>query len=210
MNHPIISKIGTALLLFVAAVAQAQSSSFSANGAFANALPSCVTSGTTVTCLNVFVSRGGTTSSPSTSLYYEIDILDQNTGAFLQEIFGYGTIPNSAFQVQGNTDSLYVDTSTVASFTNRVCNFDPSTFLITCSSGPGGVVAGKWTEFTPLISSQFSGTSKLSSPSVTFISTGTSDVKFALANVTALGSTGTDNNGQIGTFHSAQISITVK
>jgi hypothetical protein len=211
MNCPAISKIGTALLLFLipAAVAEAQSKVFTQNGPAANATP-CLFSNTTVTCLSVFVVRLGTSSPNDTFLLYDLFNQDLNTGAF-QDFNGSGTIPNSAFQAKPSTDSLSVDTSTLPSslFTNSTCSFDPSTGF-TCGPAHGGVVSGTWTEFTRLIGEEFSGTFKSSSPSFDMISVGTNDFHPALANVSVLGATATDPNAQLGTVHNTTISIQVK
>ena len=208
MNRAAISKIGTALLLCLISGAIAQAQAFHANGAFANAQP-CSLSGTILTCLSVTVSRGGTTSSPSTLLFYDIFTLDTSTDVSLESLVGSGTIPNSAFQVQGDTDSLYIDTSTLnpSVFTNSTCTVDPSTGVPTCNPSLGGVVSIKWREYTPHFGVSFSGTSTFSSPGVKSKTTGKSDSNFALANVTVLGVTGTDRNANIGTDHSTFISV---
>src|SRR5215469_16359289 len=136
---------GTALLLCLisGAVAQAQNTTFHANGAFASAGP-CSVSGTIQTCLIVNVSRGsttGTASQTSTSLFYDISISDSSTGSF-QALIGSGTIPNSAFQVQSQADSLNVDTSTLdpALFQNSTCTPDPSNpIFLLCVPSLGGL-----------------------------------------------------------------------
>jgi len=76
---------------------------------------------------------------------YDHSTVDLNTGAVLQDASGFGSIPDSAFQVHGQTDSLNVDTSTVAGFFNQFCTFDPNTGIPTCNPTTGGVVAGTWT-----------------------------------------------------------------
>ena len=210
MNRPAISRIGTTLLLCLisGAVAQAQSKKvFTANGPFAFASP-CSVSGTTLTCLFLRVFRGGTTP-PSTFLFYDIFTADLSTGFPLGDLIGSGTIPNSAFQVQGKTDSLFVDTSALdpSLFANMTCTFDPSTGMEPCVGSHGGVVSGKWTGFFPFFGGSTSGTSKFGSPGFAFITTGNSDFNFALANVTVLGQTFTDPIATIGKEHNTSISI---
>src|SRR5262249_32372202 len=119
---------------------------------------------------------------------------------------GSGTIPNSAFQVQGNRASLNVDTSTVANFVNTLCTFDPNTNTSLCSDVPGGVVTGTWTVITPL-KSQFSGTNSFTSPAMIFIITGTSKSQLALANVNVLGAASANATGNVGTNHNTTINI---
>jgi len=140
-------------------------------------------------------------------LDYDIFTFDASTGTPLSDLNGSGQIPNSAFQVQGHTDSLYVDTSTLdpSIFANCTCTFD-STGSPTCVPSLGGVVSGKWTGF-PFVGGFNSGTFKFGSPGFVSISTGNSDFILALANVTVLGQTFTDPNASIGTNHNTQIAI---
>ena len=80
----------------------------------------CSQSQTSIECFNVDVVTGPVNGQKTTFMVYDHSILDLNTGAF-QDASGFGTILNSAFQVHGQTDSLNVDTSTVAGFFNQFC-----------------------------------------------------------------------------------------
>jgi len=203
MNHPIISKIGIALLLCVAAVAQAQSTTFHANGAFASAFPACSESQTSQDC--IFVQVDTSSATGTTFLLYDHSILDLNTGAS-QDTSGNGIIPNSAFTVQGKTTSLNVDTSTVLGFVNQICTFDPNTNTTTCNSASGGVVTGNWTVI-PALKSHSSGSNKFTTPTSVFIIAGTSDMQMALANVTVLGDAAANATASVGTNHNTTINV---
>ena len=97
------------LTLTLCGPAVAQSTAFNANGAFASA-SDCSVSQTPLVCITISVSRGSTAAGQTaTFLSYDFRTLD-STGNF-QETLGFGQIPNSAFQVHGQTDSLNVDTS---------------------------------------------------------------------------------------------------
>jgi len=185
--------------------AVAQSAAFHANGAFADEF-FCSESQTSLECTEMEVDRGSTAGQRTTFLFYNHFIEDVNTGAF-QNTFGSGTIPNSAFQVRGQTDSLNVDTSTVAGFVNQFCTFDPNTNLFTCNSAPGGVVTGVWSVITPLVTFQNSGTLRFTFPGVRFIATGTSDSQAALANVNVLGTVLTNVTANVGTRHNTSINV---
>jgi hypothetical protein len=187
--------------------AVAQSAAFHANGAFANASPVCTESQTSIDC--IFVQVDTQSASGPTFMFYDHFILDLNTGVS-QETSGSGTIPNRAFQVQGKTASLNVDTSTVAGFSNEFCTFDPNTNVFMCNSVPGGVVTGKWTVITPLLKSQFSGTNSFTSPASIFIFTGTSKSQTALANVNVLGAAAANAMGNVGTNHNTIINVQVR
>jgi hypothetical protein len=177
--------------------AVAQSAAFHANGAFADEL-SCSQSQTTIECFTVEVFTG--------FLLYDHSIEDLNTGAF-QDSFGFGTIPNSAFEVQAQTGSLNVDTSTVAGFFNQFCTFDPNTNTFTCNPTPGGVVTGAWTVIRRLATMHSSGTTRFTSPGVISIQTGTSDSQAALANVNVLGAAAANVTGIVGTNHNTTINV---
>src|SRR5437870_13597647 len=74
------------LTLILCGPAVAQSTTFHANGAFANAF-GCSESQTSVDCISVFVSRGTTAGQTATLLIYD-DTVSDLTGAFLQDTFG--------------------------------------------------------------------------------------------------------------------------
>jgi hypothetical protein len=117
-------------------------------------------------------------------LIYDHTVSDLS-GVFLQDTSGFGTIPNSAFQVHALTDSLNVDTSTLSPdvFSNTCFNSDPN---ITCNAS-GGVVTGTWTVIPNLDTFHSSGASSEISPNTIFITNGTFDSQAALASVNVLG-----------------------
>jgi len=189
--------------------AVAQSTVIKANGPFANAF-GCSESQTSIECLSVSVTTAGLPDQTAPFLFYEDTVSDLNTGFLLQDTFGFGTIPNSTFQVHGQTDSLNVDTSTVAGFFNQFCTFDPNTGVPTCSSIPGGVVTGTWTVITNLDSTHSSGASRQILPNAIFITNGTSDSQAALASVNVLGAALANVIGQVGKQISTFISVQVR
>ncbi|SRR5216683_1197367 len=189
--------------------AVAQSAAFHANRAFADAF-GCSESQTSIECFNVNVFTGPTNGQKTTFLFYDHTVIDPSTGAFQEEAFGFGQIPNSTFQVHPQTDSLNVDTSTVADFFNELCTFDPYTSTTTCNLTPGGVVTGTWTVIRNLQTQRFSGTFRLVSLGDIFISTGTSESQAALANVNVLGAALANGFGNVGTNHNTNISVLVQ
>ena len=197
------------LTLTLCGPAVAQSTTFHANGAFANAF-GCSESLTSFDCIQVFVATGSTNGQTTTFLIYDHTVSDLNTGAFLQDTFGFGTIPNSAFQVHGQTDSLNVDTSKIVNFDNQFCTFDPNTGIETCNPFSGGVVTGTWTAIPSLMTSQFSGTGRSTFPDVIFIFTGTEESQTALANVSGFGVALANMTGSVGTNHQTTISVQVR
>jgi hypothetical protein len=195
----------TLILCGPAAVAQ----SIEFNGAFVNAF-GCSESQTSSECIFVGVNTGSLNGQKTTFLFYDDSIVDLNTGLLLQDTSGFGTIPNSTFQVHGQTDSLNVDTSKVGSFFfQQICTFDPNTGLLTCNSIPGGVVTGTWTVITNLDTFHSSGTTRETFPNTIFITTGTSDSQVALASVNVLGAALANVTGPVGkqtnTFVSVQL-----
>ena len=190
-----------------AAVAQSATFTFHANGAFADFF-AC----SSPTCSEFFIVDVSTNSTPgqqNTLLTYEHTIFDPNTGAPLQDAFGFGQVPNSAFQVHGPTDSLNVDTSTVAGFFNQFCTFDPNTGIETCTSSPGGVVTATWTVITNLSTFHSTGTITDTLLGMKSIFTGTSDSHAALASVNILGAASPNSTGSVGTNHNTSISVQV-
>ena len=103
--------------------AVARSITFHANGDSASGFFCFSQSATTEECIDVNVfapgGPGGAPGQTDTFLFYEDFIDDASTGVLIQESDGSGLIPNSAFQVHGNTDSLNVDTSKVPNFDNE-------------------------------------------------------------------------------------------
>ena len=183
--------------------AVAQSNVFHENGAFADTFSPCVSVSQTLTeCMIVEVGTGS--ASGPTNLFYDLFILDNDTG-ISQETSGSGIIPNSAFQVQGKGGSLNVDTSTIANFVNILCITDANGNQ-NCSSVPGGVVTSTWTAITQ-VKFQTSGSNKSISPGVTFNRTGTSTTYAALTNMNVLGVALTNVAGSVGTSHNTTISI---
>ena len=197
----------TLTLILCGPAAVAQSATFHANGAFASA-SDCSVSQTPLVCITISVSRGSTAAGQTaTFLSYDFRTLD-STGNF-QETLGFGQIPNSAFQVHGQTDSLNVDTSKIVNFDNQFCTFDPNTGIETCNPFSGGVVTGTWTAIPSLMTSQFSGTSKATFPDVIFIFTGTEESQTALANVSGFGVALANMTGSVGTNHQTSITVQV-
>ena len=194
------------LLLTLTLCGPAAAIGFNANGAFATAV-NCFSQTSLTECISVEVDTGSANGQKTTFLFYDHSFSDPNTGFLLQDTFGVGTIPNSAFQVHGQTDSLNVDTSTVAGFVNQFCTFDPNTNLFTCNSAPGGVVTGTWTVITPLVTFQNSGTFRFTFPGVTFIATGTSDSQAALANVNVLAAVLANVTANVGKRHNTSINV---
>jgi hypothetical protein len=191
------------LTLILCGPAVAQSTAFHANGVFANAF-GC----SEFDCLSVFVSRGTTAGQTATFLFYDHAVFDPNTGAFLQDTSGFGTIPNSAFQVHALTDSLNVDTSTLSPdvFFQEVCTVDPNTGIETCNPISGGKVTGTWTVIPNLDTFHSSGVSSEISPNTIFITNGTFDSQAALANVNVLGAA-LATTGQVGKTTNTLISV---
>ena len=199
------------LTLTLCGPAVAQSTAFNANGAFASA-SDCSVSQTSVECITIpFVSRGSTAAGQTaTFLSYDFHTSDLS-GLSFQDILGFGQIPNSAFQVHGQTDSLNVDTSKLSPdvFSQEVCTFDPNTGE-TCIPFSGGVVTGTWTAIPSLMTSQFSGTGRSTFPDVIFIFTGTEESQTALANVSGFGVALANMTGSVGTNHQTTISVQVR
>ena len=189
-------------LILCSPAAVAQSTAFHSNGAFANAF-GCSMSQTSIDCIEVSVFAS---SANGTFLFYDHSISDLNTGFLLQDTSGFGTIPDGTFQVHGQTDSLNVDTSTVAGFVNQLCTFDPNGG-VTCNSIPGGVVTGTWTVITNLDSTHSSGASRQILPNAIFITNGTFDSQAALASVNVLGAALANVTGQSGKQTSTFISV---
>jgi len=193
------------LLLTLTLCAPAAAIGFNANGAFATAV-NCFSQTSLTECISVEVDTGSANGQKTTFLFYDHSFSDPNTGFLLQDTFGVGTIPNSAFQVHGQTDSLNVDTSKLSPdvFFQEFCTFDPITDLSTCNPILGGVVTGTWTAILNLLTTHSSGASSETHPIQIFITTGTSDSQTALANVNVLGAafaTGDANVGKrISTF----------
>ena len=192
------------LTLILCGPAVAQSTTFHANGAFAFAF-GCSESQTSFDCIQVFVATGSTNGQTTTFMFYDHTVSDVNTGAFLQDTFGFGTIPNSAFQVHALTDSLNVDTSTLSPdvFSNGCFTSDPNT---TCNFS-GGVVTGTWNVIPHLDTFHSSGASSEISPNTIFITNGTSDSQAALANVNVLGAALANVTGQVGKQINTVISV---
>jgi hypothetical protein len=194
--------------------AVAQSAAFHANGAFAG-VSDCSESQTSIECIIVNVTVNASTGSASqktTFLVYDHLITDPSTGA-LQEALGTGQIPNSAFQVQGQTDSLNVDTSTVAGFFNAFCFFDPNTNTRGCNlAAPGGVVTGTWNVMRNLFTFRIVGTLTRTFPNMILISTGTQDAQAASASVNVLGGMLANfaGNTAVGTNTNTNISVHVR
>ena len=134
----------------------------------------------------------------ATFLSYDFHTSDLS-GLSGQDTLGFGQIPNSAFQVHGQTDSLNVDTSKLSPdvFFQEFCTYDPSTGTSTCNPILGGVVTGTWTG-TNLLTTHSSGSSKETHPIQIFILTGTSDSQTALANVNVLGAAFAAGDANVG------------
>ena len=204
------TSLRTALVLLLtltlcgpAAVAQFASHG---NFQFANAI-GCSESQTSFDCIQVFVATGSAKGQTTTFMFYDHTVSDVNTGAFLQDTFGFGTIPNSAFQVHALTDSLNVDTSTLSPdvFSNGCFTSDPNT---TCNFS-GGVVTGTWNVIPHLDTFHSSGASSEISPNTISITNGTSDSQAALANVNVLGAALANATGQVGKQINTSISVQV-
>jgi hypothetical protein len=198
-------------LILCGPAAVAQSAAFHGNGAFADEF-SCAESQTSIECISVGVLTftGSANGQKTTFLDYDHFIMDLNTGALLQDAFGFGQIPNSAVQIHGQTDSLNVDTSTVAGFFNRFCTFDPNTGIPTCNLTSGGVVTGTWTVISNLFTLQESGTFRETFPNMIFISTGTSKSQAARATVNVLGAALANVRGNVGTNHNTSVTVQVR
>ena len=188
--------------------AVAQSATFHANGAFADAF-GCSKSPTSTECFNVDVVTGPVNGQETTFMQYDHSILDLNTGAF-QDDSGFGTIPNSVFQLHGQTDSLNVDTSTVAGFFNQICTVDPNTNIQTCSLSSGGVVTGTWTVIRNLLTFKNTGTFRAISPNMIEATTGTNESQTALATLNILGAGLANVTATVGTNHNTSISVQVR
>ncbi len=186
------------LLLTLTLCGPAAAIGFNANGAFATAV-NCFSQTSLTECISVEVDTGSANGQKTTFLFYDHSFSDPNTGFLLQDTFGVGTIPNSAFQVHGQTDSLNVDTSKLSPdvFFQEFCTFDPITGLSTCNPILGGVVTGTWTG-TNLLTTHSSGSSKETHPIQIFILTGTSDSQTALANVNVLGAAFAAGDANVG------------
>jgi hypothetical protein len=195
------------LLILCGPAAIAQSAAFHANGAFADEFD-CSPSQTSIECITVSVFTGSTNGQKATFLTYDHSISDLNTGALLQDASGFGQIPNSAFQIHGQTASLNADT-TVAGFVNQFCTFDPNPGIPTCNSVPGGEVTGTWTVIN-LIAAHSSGASRETLPNAIFVTSGTCDSHAALANVNVLGAALTDVTGDVGKQNNTFISVQVR
>jgi hypothetical protein len=131
-----------------------------------------------------------------TLLVYDDSIADASTFLPIQDTNGSGLIPNTAFQVHGNTDLLNVDTSKVPKFDNEFCTFD-SVGTPTCNPASGGLVTGTWNAISTLLNAQFTGTTKLVFPTVRLIEAGTTISKPAVTSLSVLGvpANGTGNMG---------------
>lgn len=181
--------------------AVAQSTAFHTNGASAVGA-SCPQPST---CFFLSVNRitGGAV------LFFDISVIDVSTGNLLEDTSGFGQIPDRAFQVQGQSDSLNVDTSTLppAVFVQTFCTFDPVTGNATCNPFSGGVVTGTWTAMRNIMSFHNAGTSKLIFSNMVVLTNGTSDFQVASANVNLLGTAFVDDNASVGTTHNTSITI---
>src|SRR6266704_4501065 len=85
------------LTLILCGPAVAQSTTFHANGAFANAF-GCSESLTSFDCIQVFVATGSTNGQTTTFLIYDHTVSDLNTGAFLQIPSVSGQSPTAHFR----------------------------------------------------------------------------------------------------------------
>ena len=186
--------------------AVAQSAAFHANGAFASDFFGCSLTPTSIECPSVGVSSGTTNGQKTTFLFYDLSIFDL-AGNILQDSFGFGQIPNSAFQVHGQADSLNVDTSTVPGFSNTICVFD-SNGIPTCNPGPGGVVTGTWNVITNF-KFRMTGTVSNIFPNMIFKSVGTTEDQSASASINVLGGmlAGLNGSAFVGTNHDTSISV---
>src|SRR6266699_3740948 len=187
------------LLLTLTLCAPAAAIGFNANGAFATAV-NCFSQTSLTECISVEVDTGSANGQKTTFLFYDHSFSDPSTGFLLQDTFGVGTIPNSAFQVHGQTDSLNVDTSKLSPdvFFQEFCTYDPRTGTSTCNPILGGVVTGTWTAILYLLTTHSSGASSETFPIQIFITTGTSDSQTALANVNVLGAAFATGDANVG------------
>lgn len=201
---------------------------FHAEGAFAST-SSCSSAsgggspGTTYTCLTIYVARGEQheqhgeqheqheQQQQATFLFYNLFSFNPTLipGGVFNSYSGYGTIPDSAFQVSGNTASLNVDTSTVPGFTNLYCN--PSVCPGNTGTG-GGPVSATWVKTTPVAQRTIKGSDETQWPGVKFDFTGRKILDEAVVNnVSVLAETSSDPSsavlGELGTEHAF---ITVK
>ena len=124
-------------------------------------------------------------------------------GGVFNSYSGYGTIPDSAFQVSGNTASLNVDTSTVPGFTNLYCN--PSLCPGNTGAG-GGPVSATWMKTTPVAQRTIKGSDETQWPGVRFDFKGRKILDEAVVNnVSVLAETSSDPSsavlGELGTEH---------
>jgi hypothetical protein len=185
----------TLTLLGPAAVAQ--SMTVRANGAFATVV-GCVDQ-PVFECFDLEVYMASLNGQQSTFLRYEHFLQDLNTGS-VQDDFGFGTIPSSAFKLQGQNYLLNVDTTNVVDFYNLSCR-------ATCDITPGGIVTGTWTKIGGS-SGHSTGTIRLSSRSGTELIIGTQDFETALASGNILGMATVSLPGQVGTNHNTTITVT--
>lgn len=162
---PFLGAAGMVLLVLALSVplgaiggARAAGSAFPAAGASATAFwydPATNTNG------NVWVSRGGSPSSPETWLDYEVWTCDQ-MGNCQDEIGGYGQIPNSALTGDMASGlSLSIDTNQIPDFA--------------VYAGTGGPITVAW-QPTKAFKSSFSGSQhySMASPKCINVSGGSS------------------------------------
>jgi hypothetical protein len=187
----------TAILGFVLLASGSSNASvlshFVANGAFGNIF-SCNAD----SCIEFEVDRGGSSSAPQTSLFYTLFF---STGA---QSFGFGSIPNASLSVlDTHTITLNTDTSTIAGFTNVVCDIN-----LICNPGPGGVISGTWQKIA-FFSSRSAFANKVTFGNVFFTSNGTADQVSATVQLTVLGDAFSDV-GNIGTNHNTGVTVETK
>jgi len=193
------------LTLTLCGPAVAQSTAFNENGAFASVLGFCSVQ-TSIECITVQVFASSTNGRLATFLFYDHTVSDLNTQILLQDTSGSGYIPNSAFQVHGQTASLNVNTSTGF---GQLCTFDPSTGMeITCNP-VGGVVTGTWTVIPNVDTEHSTVTTRQTFPNAISNSTGTFDSQAALASVNVLGAALANVTGQVGKTTNAAISVQI-
>ena len=166
-----------------AAVAQSPTSSTSGN--FNQGTVCSQQSATTVECITVDVVAVGSQGQIQTLLFYDDSIADASTFLPIQDTNGSGLIPNTAFQVHGNTDLLNIDTSKVPKFDNEFCTFD-SVGTPTCNPASGGLVTATWNAISTL-STQITGTTKMVFTTVRLIESGTTISKPAVISFSVLG-----------------------
>ena len=184
----------------VAGGQNSQSPAFTANGDTAGT-NYCATSGDTIYCISVFVARGGSRGAESTYLSYDYFASNPTINQFV-DYYGFGEIPNSAFQVQGNRYSVDIDTSTVPGFQNYYCNTS-----VCGEIGTGGPVSGTWSPITPQIGTKSTGTVTMTTPGAKYIQNGTQESNAALSSVTVLGYIATNVSGNVGTQRNTTINI---